>query len=161
MGKRHPNYRLVKIHRNYSVEDIARLCGKHKNTVRAWLTDGLKSIDSSRPILVHGQVLAVFLKGRRTAAKRSCPPGHLYCLKCRKPKPPAEGIVFAIAISERVSNVSAICPTCGGTMYRCTSNHRLKDFRAELDGTLPEASPRISETAKPSLNCDFGEEQRT
>src|SRR6266508_815248 len=86
----------VKIHRNYSVEQIASLCGKHKNTVRAWLRDGLKSIDSSRPILVHGQVLADFLKARRAAAKRPCPPGHLYCFKCREPKPPAEGIVFAI-----------------------------------------------------------------
>src|SRR5438445_12850470 len=29
MGSRHPNPRLVKIHRNYSVEDIARLFGIH------------------------------------------------------------------------------------------------------------------------------------
>ena len=76
MGKRHPNYRLVKIHRNYSVEDIARLCGKHKNTVRAWLKGGLYPIDKSRPVLVHGQVLAAFFKGRRTAGKRPSPPGH-------------------------------------------------------------------------------------
>jgi integrase len=83
MGKRHPNYRLVKIHRNYSVEEIARMCGKHKNTVRAWLKDGLEMIDKSRPRLVHGNDLAAFLKGRRTAGKRPSPPGHLYCFKSR------------------------------------------------------------------------------
>jgi Helix-turn-helix domain len=110
MGKRHPNYRLVKIHRNYSVEDIARLCGKHKNTVRAWLKDGLCPIDKGRPVLVHGQVLAAFLKGRRTAGKRPSPPGHLYCFKCREPKPPAEGVVTVQAITDKVSNVSAVCP---------------------------------------------------
>jgi hypothetical protein len=161
MGKRHPNYRLVKIHRSYSVEEIARLCGKHKNTVRAWLKDGLYPIDNSRPVLVHGHVLAAFLKGRRTAGKRPSPPGHLYCFKCREPKPPAEGVVIVQAISDKVSNISAVCPTCGGTMYRRASNHRLKEFEANLDGALPKAVPRIGETTHPSVNCDSGEELRT
>jgi hypothetical protein len=34
MGKRkprHPNFMLVKIHRNYTVEEIASLFGKHEN----------------------------------------------------------------------------------------------------------------------------------
>lgn len=35
MGYRHPNPRLVKVHRNYSVEEIARLFGIHKNTYTA------------------------------------------------------------------------------------------------------------------------------
>jgi len=34
MGYRHPNPRLVKVHRNYLVEEIARLFRVHKNTVR-------------------------------------------------------------------------------------------------------------------------------
>ena len=73
MGKRkrrHPNYRLVKIHRNYTVEEIASLFGIHENTVRAWLKVGLAPIDKSRPTLVHGQGLVDFLKARRSAGKR-------------------------------------------------------------------------------------------
>ena len=34
MRKRHPNHRLVKIHRSYTVEEIAELFAIHKNTVR-------------------------------------------------------------------------------------------------------------------------------
>jgi transposase-like protein len=75
MGKRHPNPRLVKIHRSYSVEEIAGLFGIHKNTIRAWLKQGLEPIDKSRPVLVHGKVLAAFLTARRAASKRPCPSG--------------------------------------------------------------------------------------
>ena len=37
MGKRRPNYRLVKIYRNYTVEEVASLLSVHKNTVRGWI----------------------------------------------------------------------------------------------------------------------------
>jgi hypothetical protein len=134
MGKRkprHPNFMLVKIHRNYTVEEIASLFGKHENTVREWLKDGLQPIDKSRPTLVYGQVLVDFLKARRSAGKRPCPPGHLYCFKCRAPKPPEDGVVTVQPVSDGVSSVAAVCPTCGGTMHRRASNHRLKEFGAD------------------------------
>ena len=41
MAKRHPNHRQVKIHHNYTVEEIASLFGIHKNTVREWIKAGL------------------------------------------------------------------------------------------------------------------------
>jgi hypothetical protein len=107
---------------------------------------------------VHGRFLAAFLKTRRMAGKRPCPPGHLYCLKCRVPKPPAEGVVIVQAISDKVSNISAVCPTCGATMYRRASNHSLKEFGANSGGALPKAAPRIRESTKPSLNRDLDEE---
>ena len=65
MGGRTPNHRLVKVHRSYSVEEISSLLGVHKNTVRAWLKQGLPPIDGRRPTLVHGPTLIRLLKDRR------------------------------------------------------------------------------------------------
>ena len=47
MAKRHPNYRLVKIHRSYTVEEAAGSLGVHKNTVREWVKVGLPTSDGA------------------------------------------------------------------------------------------------------------------
>jgi hypothetical protein len=157
VGKRHPNPRLVKIHRSYSVEEIAGHFGVHKNTVRAWLKQGLEPIDKSRPVLVHGRTLAAFLTARRDASKRPCPPGHFYCMRCRAPKPPAEDMVDYVPMTDRTGNLSAICPTCSGMMYRRISKVRLAEFSGKSEAAFAEASPRIRGRGDRSVNCDFDE----
>ena len=89
MGYRHPNPRLAKIHRSYSVEDMSRLFKIHKNTVRNWLRQGLTAIDDQRPTVIRGDELRRFLTDRRARAKQTCGPGRIYCLPCRAPKVPA------------------------------------------------------------------------
>jgi Helix-turn-helix domain len=84
------NPRRAKLHRSYTVEEVARLFGTHRNTVRNWLKAGLKAIDDHRPLMIQGQVLRAFLQARREGAKRPCAAGTLYCCKCRVPRPPAE-----------------------------------------------------------------------
>jgi hypothetical protein len=155
MGKRHPNPKLVKIHRSYSVEDIANLFGIHKNTVRLWLKQGLEAIDKSHPILVHGKILAVFIVARRKNSKQPCPPGHLYCLRCRVPKLPAENMVDFTASNEATVNVSAICPTCSGMMYQRVKKQRLAEYSTESKSAFTEPQSRIKESNHPSVNCDF------
>jgi len=56
------NPRRVKLHRNYTVGEAAMLFRVHKNTVRSWLNDGLKTIDDRRPILILGRQLASFVQ---------------------------------------------------------------------------------------------------
>jgi hypothetical protein len=81
MPKRHPNHRRVKIHSNFTVNDIASLFGIHKNTARGWVKEGLPTIDDSRPTLITGHDLVAFLKTRRAQRKQRCRPGEIYCVR--------------------------------------------------------------------------------
>jgi hypothetical protein len=92
MGARHPNHRLVKLYRTYSVEELATLFKVHPNTVRAWRQAGLTTIDEVKPMLFLGAHVAIFLRQRKLSGKRPCKPGQIYCLPCRAPKIPALGI---------------------------------------------------------------------
>jgi hypothetical protein len=150
-----PNYRLVKIHYSYSVEDVTALFGIHKNTVREWLRRGLATIDKKRPLLILGTALARFLKARRDSAKRPCGPGQLYCMKCREPRSPSADLVEFKVLREPIGNLTAICPTCGSLMYRRANRHRLPAILAEMAGPRPMAESHIRQSFKPTVNHDF------
>ncbi len=138
MRKRRPNHRLVKIHRNYAVEDVARLFGIHKNTVCAWVKAGLPTCDSRRPILILGRDLATYLKERRAKNKRPCQAGEIYCMRCRAPKRPAGNMAEYQPITATLGNLTGICPDCEGMMYRRTSKTKLAAIQAELEVAFVE-----------------------
>jgi|SRR5215831_9254234 len=154
---RHPNPRLVKIHRSYTVEEVARIFRKHKNTVRGWIKQGLRPIDGRRPTLIHGLELVSFLQNRRMRSKRPCPPGHMYCLKCRSPKQPAAGMVDYLPITDTSGNLRALCPDCGTFMHRRADFAKLNTIGGGFDIAFPQAGSRIEETSNPSVNCDSTE----
>jgi hypothetical protein len=139
MAKRNPNHRLVKIHRSYTVGEIAELFDKHKNTVRRWIKEGLPTIDDKRPMLILGHDLAAFLKARRAKNKQTCKPGELYCVRCRAPKSPAGDIAEYSPITEKLGNLVAICPDCDAIMNRRVSLAKIGEFQGKVDITFPEA----------------------
>ena len=157
MGARHPNPRLVKIHRNYSVEDIARLFGIHKNTVRSWLKQGLTAIDDRRPTLILGRELSRFLQERRQRAKQSCGPGRIYCIACRRPKVPAGKMAECTPTSPLAGNLCGICPDCDRLIYRRVNLAKIDTVRGELEITFKQPDPRLRERDVPTVNCDSGQ----
>jgi Helix-turn-helix domain len=158
MGARYPNPRLVKIHRNYSVEDIARLFGVHKNTVRSWLKRELAAIDDRRPMLILGRELLRFVQERRRKAKQTCGPGRIFCIACRAPKVPAGKMADCTATGPMAGSLCGICPDCGRLIYRRVNPTKIDAVRGELEIAFTQPRPRLlGERAAPSVNCDSGE----
>ncbi len=155
--KRHPNYRRVKIHRSYTVEDITRLFGNHKNTVRGWLKAGLPTSDRKRPTLILGRDLRAYLQERRAKNKRTCLPGEIYCVRCRGPKLPAGGMADYRPVTDKVGCLIAICPDCNSIMNRCVSLAKLEQARGQMDITFPQALRHITESNQPTVNSDLKE----
>ena len=157
MGARHPNPRLAKIHRSYSVEELARPFNVHKNTVRAWFKQGLETIDGQRPTVAHGEEIRRFLGERRARAKRPSGPGRIYCLPCRAPKVPAGNMAECVAVGDTTGTLQGICPDCGRMIYRRVNPQKIGAVCGGLDVTFTQAGPRIEETTKPNVNCDSTE----
>jgi hypothetical protein len=155
MPKRFANPRLVKIHRSYTVEEAAQTLSHHENTVRTWIKEGLPVCNEQRPFLILGQTLRDFLEARRAKNKRPCKSGELYCLRCRSPRMPAEGMADCFRVSDTVGHLQALCPDCLCIMNRRVSLTKMDQIQAILTVTFRQAQGRVSNTNKPTLNSDF------
>lgn len=151
------NARRVKIHRNYTVDEAARLFNVHRNTIRNWIKSGLATIDERRPTLVLGLDLARFLQARRSRTRQRCGPGQLYCLRCRAPKHPADRQARYVPITPSSGNLRGRCPDCDGAMYRLVSLGKLTAIAGDLEVQGTQAQQRITDTSGPSLNSDLDE----
>lgn len=155
MKKRLQNPNLAKIHRSYSVEEVASLYDVFKGTVRNWIKAGLPVLNEKRPMLILGSDLVAFHQSRRTKNKQKCKPSEIYCVKCRAPKFPALGMTEYKPTTETMGNLIAICPTCGSIMNRRASFAKLGQIRGEMDITIPQALQHIVDSNQPSVNSDL------
>lgn len=150
------NPRRAKIHRTYTIDEIARLFDVHRNTVRQWVKHGLPTCDDQRPMLIIGRDLANFLTLKRTKNKQPCKPGEVYCVRCRAPQSPALGMADYKPLTSTSGNLIGICPQCDGMIYRRTSLTRLEAAKGNLEVRFTEEQKHIGESNHPSVNSDFG-----
>jgi len=155
VAQRLPNPRRAKIHRNYTVEEVARLYGIHRNTVRQWIKQGLPTCDEQRPLLILGGALADFLERKRAQNKRPCGPGRIYCVRCRTPQRPALGIADFQPLTPTSGNLIGLCPQCEGMMYRRVAMKTLQVAKGDLEVRFAEAREHIADSSPPSVNSDF------
>lgn len=153
--------RRVKLHRSYDVGELAALLQVHKNTVRHWQRHGLESLDGNRPVLFQGATVRAFLAKRRASRKAPCPPGTLYCFRCREPRPPALGMIDFIPMNSKAGNMRAICATCETVMNRRALLAALTAIMPGCDVQVTQAPLRITGRPAPSLNCDSGPKATT
>ena len=91
---RRADWRRVKSLLSYTVDEAARTLEVHRGTIRHWIKkQGLPVLAERRPHLILGRDLVVFLKALRQSRKQKCGRGEIYCLKCRVPRKPVEGLL--------------------------------------------------------------------
>lgn len=149
----------IKSHRSYSAKDLADKLGVHKNSIRQWQRDGLQPNDNTRPYLFHADTVRAFLAKR--SAKRHCPPGTIYCFRCRDARSPAGAMVDYVPKTPTRGNLSAICATCDTIMHRAASLASLATIMPGIDVQVSRAPSRLIGKPYPSLNCDSGPETVT
>jgi len=155
MPARRVNPQVVKLHRSYSVDELAARLDVHKNTVRQWQRDGLRPVDDRRPVLFQGGDVRAFLAARNTGRKRPCPPGTFYCFRCREPRPPALGMVDYVALTRTTGNLGAICAACEGVMHRRARCDALAAVMPGVEVRMAQAPLPLEGSPSPSLNRDL------
>lgn len=129
--RRKPDWRAIRKHRPYRVDEAARALGVCKATVRRWIKQGLPAIADSKPILILGRDLIAFLQKRRRA-KQQCEPGEFYCFRCRTPKRAAFGEAEIVHTATTSVNLRALCATCATVMHKRVSLRKLAQLTAIL-----------------------------
>lgn len=147
MAKRKIDPRRIKTHRSYTISEAAKLLGVHKNTVETWLRVGLPHIRAPRPILILGHDLKHFLSDRRQKARKPCPTGHLFCLKCRAPRRPAGQMLDYEPITRSSGNLKGICEACETLIYRRVSMTKIEATAPDCDVSFCQPQRRLTETA--------------
>jgi hypothetical protein len=156
---RRPDWRRIKTLRSYTIDEAAAALRVHRNAVRYWMRkQDLPFFADQRPFLILGGDLVAFLKSRRRALRRTCGPGQMYCLKCKEPRTPPEGMIEYQPMTLSRGMLVGICPVCETLMRRFTSLGRLAAFEHDSHLQIAHHQERLTDTAEPRLSCYFNNE---
>ena len=137
MRRRRISASRVKLHRSYTVEELADATGATEATVRNWLRRGLPALTERRPTLILGRDARAFLDAEANRRKRPTPIGSFFCFRCKGTHPPALGIADYLPLSPSHGRLQALCDACEGTCSRMVSARDLPAWRAfcEIGGS--------------------------
>jgi hypothetical protein len=161
MAARYPNPRCVRTHQNYTVEELAKVAGVHKHTVRRWVKNGLVTVDDRRPTIIRGADARLFLEARKTKKRHPCRPGEIYCFKCRVPRTPAGNFAELQVSSPTNGRLIGICPECSTMLHRIVNPTKLEPWNRILEIAVKPAPARIADSPDPKLNADSEEVSQT
>lgn len=116
--RRKYNLNLIKKNYSYTIQEISEILHVHSSNVRLWIKNGLKTIDSIKPFLIHCEDLKTFLAARQSKRKCKCQFEEFYCLKCRAARSPTPNTVIATIKNKKIVNLSGNCSICGSRLNK-------------------------------------------
>jgi hypothetical protein len=144
------NLNLIKKNYSYTIQEISEILCVHVGTVRSWIKDGLKTIDSTKPFLIYCEDLRSFLSIKQNKRKHKCSFNEFYCLKCRNTVLAATGTVSITTRNEKIANLSGICSICSSRINKTISVQKIPEAIKAFN-ILTLQNKHILELTSPSL----------
>ncbi|HAE94576.1 MAG TPA: hypothetical protein DCG65_08445 [Hyphomonas atlantica] len=149
------NWRAIRIHRSYSVDEAARALGVAKVTVRRWIASGdLSVIDNCKPMLILGDELSAYLRKRRSR-KHKLHLDQCYCMKCRAPKRAAFSEAELTGANGKTAMVRMLCETCTTVMHKRISLQQVSRLSALVSLSGTHRFKHLGETNQPCVNDHY------
>jgi excisionase family DNA binding protein len=150
-----PNWRSIKMHRPYSVDEAARTLGVHKATVRRWLKKWKVPIfDDQKPVLIRGEDLKS-LGNQMKKPSSPCRVDQAYCLKCRKPTKAAYGEWEIADATGTAANMRMLCGTCTTIVYKRVAWRDLITLSKTVRVSARQNLRHLIEMQEPCLNVHY------
>ena len=147
MAKYNPN--LVKINRSYTYEELAMVFDVHKNTVAAWVKNGLPCLKDMRPFLILGADAKHYLKAQRRKHKQQCQLNELFCMRCKAPTKPFDNFVEYTPLTPTKGRLVGFCCYCDCVVNKFVGIGSLRRYAAIFAMTIPKDLQSISDSNKP------------
>jgi len=150
MANYNPN--LVKVNRSYTFGELAEVFGVHKNTVAAWVKNGLPCLKSMRPFLVLGVEARDYLRVQRTCRKQTCKPHEMFCMRCKAPTQLAEGFAEYVPLTSTKGRLCGFCIRCECLVNKFISRESLERYSQYFDLEVSGELEHINDSYNPVLN---------
>jgi len=125
----------IKLFNCYTVQEAADISGVSTHTIRIWAKNGLRLMDSTRPVLVRGDDLRDHIKAKRAARKVKIALDQFYCVHCKAARHAAENIADCEITGNR-AKLTAICESCENVVSKPVSLVQITELARILDLTI-------------------------
>lgn len=106
--------RKIKIHNQYTYEQLADAVGVSVQTVRSWRPEGLEVLDSQKPHLILGFAIKEFLNKRSNKPERRLARDQFLCMTCNAPRRAYGGMADYLPYTSTRGRLEALCEACQG-----------------------------------------------
>lgn len=132
----------------------------HHQTIRGWIKSGELEAISTRPILIYGAVLKVFIQNRNQAHKNCLEFNQIKCVKCKVSSVPQNNEINIKKNKNGSLKVEAFCPVCHSTPLRFYKQTEYEQLKETFTIKKPEASTLSNQSSNAS-KTDLGDSYKT
>lgn len=125
----------IKSFQCYTIPEAAEITEVSTHTIRNWAKDGMRLMDTARPVLIRGDDLRDYIKAQRKNRRVMTKEDEFYCVRCRAARKAAARLADCVVVGNR-AKLTALCETCEAVVSKPVAQSQITQIGRTLDLTI-------------------------